>query len=138
MTNSLLQKLQELKGKVVSCKPYYSNMVKLSDVEDFVELYQKTRQTLRQQIKEWREAERKLPREEQSLAENVLEGVLDLLDRPNEDYIVIPKRQLQDELDEYDEDVKKSSHGWHILSDEQKVRYAFICELLWLPNKKEK
>lgn len=45
-------------------------------------------------------------------------------------YVIRSKQELLDELDKFDEEVKKSSHGWNILSEEEKIRYAFICELL--------
>jgi len=148
-TVSLEQELQELKEKAVSCKPYYSNMVKLSDVEDFVELYQKTRQTLRQQIKECLQKEEaslklsedmviKIIKDHDSkmltddyqqiiqlaidfdkwrimrdLAREYLEKLeklWGLLDRPNEDYIVIKRRQLQELFDTF-EDVNLMHHS---------------------------
>jgi len=70
-------------------------MVKLSDVEDFVELYQKTRQTLHQQIKDVIKEETKDIETVQKHPFGTIEAirlrVLALLDQPNEDYIVIPK-----------------------------------------------
>jgi len=62
------------------------------------------------------------------------DSVLALLDRPNEDYIVIPKQKLQDLIDflkERESDIEQDIEDFGKLQDIKK-------QLLGLPNKKEK
>jgi len=188
-TESLEKKLQEIKeksfprttigdsrfrsGRFVTVTPEL--VVKLSDVEDFVELYQKTRQTLHQQIEDEQDRLIKFVKREGRRYDRISDQwfrdealpleirkrfsrVLSLLDRPNEDYIVIKRKQLQDIFKEKPNDknlLMKARNGWisatgradycrsheamYVYRDQMEGDWIpKLKELLELPNKKEK
>jgi len=158
MTDSLEQKLQQLKEKAFPRTTIgdtrFRNqefttvtpelVVKLSDVEDFVELYQKTRQTLQQQAKSISElvssyvdslTELSLPSKKEWIHKS-------LLDRPNEDYIVIKRKQLEDKIkkktlwDWVDKKLPKKNRVC-LTSMSYAIHYFVEKELLGLPKKKK-
>jgi len=104
MTESLEQKLRDrprFANDIRVCQP----MINEFEVwfKDFVELYQKTRQTLHQQIKELPSRLDSSVKVEGLLTADLVNwvkrsDVLGLLDRPNEDYIVIKRKQLRRQL----------------------------------------
>jgi len=168
MTETLEQKLQELKERfpprdiMKVAKITYDEW--FEDFEDFVELYQKTRQTLHQQIKD--EFARNHPSPVDGAMGYVYDGdqiddwekflesrVLALLDRPNEDYIVIKRKQFPDfpQLGIETIDVKsvmaklEEIRDWYFQTSGISVniivglnKEEYDKELLRLPNKKEK